>query len=259
MRTVRLTIAYEGTRYSGWQVQPNGVAVQEVVEEALFKLVGEPVRLRSSGRTDAGVHALGMVAAFVTASRLPLRAFVEGTNRFLPTDVAVIDAAEAPSGFNPISDALRKHYRYTIFNRQIRSPLHRHYCWHVREPLDMEAMTAAAAFFVGRHDFGAFRASNCAAKTTTRRIDLVRVFRQDELIVIDVVGEGFLKNMVRVMAGTMVNVGQGRFAPEHVGWLLSNPDRKKAGVTAPACGLCLVKVYYPGEESGEAISLTAGV
>lgn len=244
MPTIRLTIEYDGSAYAGWQIQPNGLAVQQVIEDALQQLLGEQIQLRSSGRTDAGVHALGMVAAFTTSRQLPLQAFVDGTNRFLPADIAVQSALEVSPDFKPIGDALSKHYRYTICTAQVRSPLRRFYMWHIREPLDLAAMRQAAAHFVGRHDFGGFRASNCAAKTTVRRLDRAEVSQEGTLIHIDVVGEGFLKNMVRVMAGTLVDVGRGRFTPQHVAWLLQNPDRKKAGVTAPACGLCLIKVTY---------------
>ena len=244
MRTIRLTIEYDGTNYVGWQTQPNGLAVQQVIEDALFQLLGEKVSLRSSGRTDAGVHARCMAAAFQTSAKIPLRAFVDGTNRFLPPDIAILDAIEVPSDFNPIRDAHAKHYRYTVLTTASRSPLHRFHSWHVREPLDIAAMKAAAARFVGRHDFAAFRASNCATKTSIRRIDAVDVSKEGDFIIIDVVGEGFLKNMVRVMVGTLVDIGKGRFSEEYVSWLLLDRDRKKAGVTAPACGLCLMKVYY---------------
>ncbi len=245
MRTIRLTIEYDGTGYSGWQRQPNGLAVQQVIEEALCQLLGEKVDLRSSGRTDAGVHARGMAAAFQTATNLPLKAFVDGTNRFLPPDIAILDAVEVPAGFKPIADALAKHYRYTILLSTVRSPLRRFHAWHLREELDLEAMRAGAGYFAGRHDFAAFRASNCAAKTTVRRVDSVTISREGDAILIDVVGGGFLKNMVRVIVGTLVEIGRGRFTPEHISWLLQNGDRKKAGATAPACGLCLIKVYYP--------------
>ncbi len=248
MRTIRLIVEFDGTSYAGWQIQPNGLAVQEVLESALRQLLGTPVRLHASGRTDAGVHARAMVVAFQTTSRVPLRAFVDGTNRFLPPDIAVQHAQEADNGFRPIADALFKHYRYTIYNAPIRSPLRRLYSWHVREALDVAQMAAAAHCFVGRHDFGAFRAANCATKTTIRRMDAVTVSQQGRLIIIDVTGEGFLKNMVRIMTGTLVDVGRGRFEPGHVGWLLQNPDRKKAGVTAPACGLCLIDVQYATTE-----------
>lgn len=244
MLTIKLTIEYDGANYAGWQIQPNGLAVQQVIEEALQKLLGETVRLRSSGRTDAGVHARGMVAAFQTSAGLPLRAFVEGCNRYLPPDIAIINASEAPAGFKPINDASAKHYRYTIITSVIRSPLNRFHAWHIREPLDLAAMRDAANRFIGRHDFAAFRASNCVARTTMRRIDSVSITSAGDQIIIDVVGEGFLKNMVRIMVGTLVDIGKGRFEPEYITWLLQNRDRKKAGVTAPAHGLCLEKVYY---------------
>jgi tRNA pseudouridine38-40 synthase len=244
MRTIKLTIEYDGTTYAGWQIQPNGLAVQQVIEEALLKLLDEEVRLRSSGRTDAGVHARAMVASFTTTRSLPLQAFVGGANRFLPDDIAILSATEVAPEFRPIQDARSKWYRYSIHNAPVRSPLRRLFSWHVREPLDTDAMERAARHFVGRHDFAAFRASNCAAKTTVRRIDSVTIAKEGELIFIDVIGEGFLKNMVRVMAGTLVEVGRGRFEPERIAWLLENPDRNKAGVTAPACGLCLMNVSY---------------
>lgn len=254
MRKICLTIEYDGTLYSGWQRQPNGLAVQQIVEEALCQLLQKNVELRSSGRTDAGVHARGMAAAFLTDASLPMKAFVDGTNRFLPPDVAIQDAREVPVGFRPIGDALAKHYRYTILTAAVRSPLRRLYSWHIREPLDLNAMRAASACLVGRHDFGAFRASNCAAKTTVRRVDSVEIIREGDTILIDVIGGGFLKNMVRVITGTLVDIGRGRFEPEHITRLLQSGDRKKAGVTAPACGLCLINVSYP-ENSADARSL----
>jgi tRNA pseudouridine38-40 synthase len=244
MRTIKLTIEYDGANYAGWQTQPNGMAVQQVIEEAMLQLLGEQVRLRSSGRTDAGVHARAMVASFTTSRELPTQAFVGGVNRFLPPDIAILSASEVPTGFKAIRDARSKQYRYTIYNGQVRSPLRRLYSWHVREPLNLDAMEDAARRFVGRHDFAAFRASNYATKTSVRRIDVVTINREGEMLTIDVTGEGFLKNMVRIMAGTLVDIGRGRFAPEHIDMLLRDPERKKAGVTAPACGLCLIRVTY---------------
>jgi tRNA pseudouridine38-40 synthase len=247
VQTVLVTIAYDGTNYSGWQVQPNGLAVQQVVEEALEQLLKERVQVRSSGRTDAGVHARAMAASFSTSRDLPLRAFVEGANRFLPADVAIQSARIVPEGFKPITMAHAKRYRYTIINSSVRSPLDRLYSWQVREPLDLAAMNAAAGRFVGSHDFAAFRASNCVAKTTVRRIDSVEITTDGARITIDVTGGGFLKNMVRVMVGTLVDVGKGRFIPSDIGRLLEVGDRKEAGSTAPACGLCLIEVVYPEE------------
>lgn len=253
MRSILLILEYDGTAYSGWQRQPNGLAVQQVIEGALEQLTGVRPEVRSSGRTDAGVHAMAMPAVFKTASAIPLKGFVDGTNRFLPPDIAVLSAREVPGGFRPIGDALAKQYRYTVLNTPVRSPLRRFQSWHVRDALNLDAMRAAAALFIGTHDFAAFRASNCTAKTTLRRIDSVEIGHSGECITIDVVGGGFMKNMVRVMAGTLVDVGRGRFAPDHICSLLLNGDRKQAGVTAPACGLCLRGVRYDLPEEGFAI------
>ncbi|MDD2365816.1 MAG: tRNA pseudouridine(38-40) synthase TruA [Desulfuromonadaceae bacterium] len=245
MATLLLTISYDGTNYSGWQTQPNGLAVQQVVEEALELLLKERVQVRSSGRTDAGVHASAMAAAFTTSRNLPLRAYVEGANRFLPPDVAIQSARIVPDGFKPITMAHSKHYRYTVINSSIRSPLERLYSWQVRETLNLDYMKDAAIRFVGYHNFAAFRASNCVAKTTVRRIDSVVVTRQGDRIIFDVTGGGFLKNMVRVMVGTLVDIGRGRLSPSDIDRLLLSGERKEAGSTAPAYGLCLIEVVYP--------------
>lgn len=244
MRTIKLTIEYEGTGYAGWQVQPNGVSVQEVLEKALARLTGETIRLRSSGRTDAGVHARGMVAAFRTGKTIPLRAFSDGLNSLLPPDIAVREAEEAHPDFNPRREAIGKHYRYTILNSSRRSPLNRLFTWRVAGPLDLPAMTKAAGYFVGERDFAAFRAANCAAKTTIRRIDSLDITRDADLVFIDVVGSGFLKNMVRIMVGTLVEVGRGCIDPDEIPRLIETGDRGLAGVTAPPQGLCLMEVFY---------------
>lgn len=244
MRTIKLTIEYDGTGYAGWQVQPNGLTVQEVIEEALARITGERLRLRSSGRTDAGVHARGMVAAFQTEKTIPLRAFSDGLNSLLPPDVAIRDAEEALPGFNPRRDAAAKHYRYTILNSYRRSPLNRHFVWRVGGELDLQAMSRAAGHFAGERDFAAFRAANCAAKTTIRRIDSLDISRQGDMIAIDVVGSGFLKNMVRIMVGTLVEVGKGATDPDDIPGLIESRDRKKTGSTAPPQGLCLMEVFY---------------
>jgi len=247
MRNIKLIIEYDGTAYSGWQVQPNGITIQEVMEGALARMLGEPAKLRSSGRTDAGVHARGMVACFNTERGLPLRAFREGLNTLLPNDIAVRAACEAPLPFNPRADALAKHYRYTVLLDNLRSPLARHTAWRLTGALDLDAMREACALFVGEHDFAAFRASNCAAKTTVRNINSLELVQDDRLIHLDVNGSGFLKNMVRVIAGTLVEVGQGRRAPQDVAKLLLEGDRQRSGMTAPPHGLCLMQVFYPAQ------------
>ncbi len=247
VRTIKLLVEYDGTGYSGWQVQPNGLSIQEVLETGLAKLLKEAVRLRSSGRTDAGVHARGMVASFTTMKTIPLRAFADGLNSLLPPDIAVRESEEAESGFDPRRDAIGKHYRYTIRNAPRRSPLGRLYAWHLREPLDLHAMREAAAHFVGEHDCAAFRTTGCAARTTIRRIDAVAIERQEDVVTIDVYGSGFLKNMVRIMTGTLVEVGLGKRQPADIARLLAGA--KSAGATAPAHGLCLMEVFYPGTGS----------
>lgn len=244
MRNIKLTIEYDGTGYAGWQVQPNGLAIQEVIESALSRMLQAPVRLHSSGRTDAGVHARGMVACFATDRGVPLKAFADGLNSLLPPDIAIREAAEVPLTFHPRFDATGKHYRYTILHAFRRSPLERVYAWHLRGPLDLPAMGEAAACFVGEHDFAAFRTTGCAARTTVRRIDAVEVIRSGELITIDVRGSGFLRNMVRLMVGTLVEVGGVRRPASSVAALLADPSDGRAGPTAPAHGLCLMEVFY---------------
>lgn len=243
MPTIKLTIEYDGTNYAGWQFQPNGLAVQQVMESALEKLLGSRVNLYSSGRTDAGVHARGMIASFTTERSLPLTAYTDGMNCLLPPDIAVIAAEEAASDFNPRHDAKGKHYRYTIHTAPRRSPLARLFAWHLREQLDLELMRRGAALFVGEHDFAAFRTSGCAAKSTRRRIDSVEISTSGALLHIDVIGSGFMRNMVRIMAGTLVEVGKGKLPPEHVGRCLTEAG-VKAGPTAPPHGLCLMEVFY---------------
>jgi len=249
MRTIKLIIQYDGTNYCGWQEQANGSSIQETVELALAKILGKRIRVQSSGRTDAGVHAVAMPAVFKTDSTVPLKAFVDGVNSHLPQDIAVQSAEEVPADFRVIGGARAKTYRYTIYNYPIRSPLNHRTSWHVRDELDLEAMKLAAGYFPGEHDFAAFRGSNCSAVTSCRRIDAVVISKHGAFVTIDVTGGGFLKYMVRIMTGTLVDVGRGRFSPEHVAALLAEPDRQKGGVTAPPQGLTLLQVVYPNSDN----------
>lgn len=244
MKTIRLTLEYDGTEFVGWQIQPNGRSVQEVVEAALERVLGTPVRVHSAGRTDAGVHARGMVAHFTTTADLPLAAYREGLNRLLPLDVAVREAAEVSDGFHARFDARGKWYRYAIRCAPVRSPLLDRSAWHLRKSLDLAAIERAAQDFIGRHDFAAFRSAGCDAKTTEREIYSLRFNQQGELLYIDVRGEGFLRNMVRVMVGTLAEIGMGRRPAGDVSELLRGGCREKAGRTAPAHGLCLMEVWY---------------
>jgi len=243
---VCLTIEYDGTAYHGWQIQPNtqGRTIQAILEEALETVIKHPVRLYSSGRTDAGVHAVGMKAHFDTETRLPLSAYLQGVNSHLPQDIAVVAAAFGPDNFHARFDALKKHYRYRIYTAYMRSPLQRLYAWHVPTQLDVDAMRAAAALLVGRHDFAAFRSSSCVAATTVRTLESITIDVQDDFILIDVVGDGFLKNMVRIITGALYAVGTHKVAADAIDTMLKSKVRPLSIITAPACGLCLMQVYY---------------
>ena len=244
MRTILLILEYDGTDFAGWQLQPNGRSVQEVVETALGVLLGAPVRLHAAGRTDAGVHARAMPAHFTTDRTLPLRAFRDGLNRLLPADVAVCSAHEVAEGFHARFQAEGKWYRYSIDRRAVRSPLARFTSWQLRGRLDLDAMRAAAAHLVGEHDFAAFRASGCAAQTTVRRLTGIELIEDGEFLHIDVRGSGFLRNMVRMLAGTLVEVGLGKRPAADIPRLLAREPGLRCGPTAPANGLCLMAVNY---------------
>jgi len=245
---VRLVLEYDGTAYAGWQIQSNGHTVQAVVEEALTRLSGEFLRLHPSGRTDAGVHARGMVAHFTIVRELPMAAFLQGLNRLLPMDISVREANRVADDFHARYDSTGKWYRYTLQTGEMRSALRARTSWHVRGALDLDLMRRAAADFIGRHDFSAFRAAGCEARTTVREIYSLEISAVDELIQIDVKGKGFLRNMVRVMVGTLVEIGWGKRPPGDVAALLAEGRRELSGRTAPPQGLCLMEVWY-GEDS----------
>jgi tRNA pseudouridine38-40 synthase len=241
----RLVIEYDGTRYVGWQVQPNGPSIQAEVERALATLRKAPVRVTAAGRTDAGVHALGQVVSFPEERPLPLAAYLKGLNALLPADIAVRAASIEPDGFDARRSALGKRYRYRIENGPTRAPLSRLQAWQQFRPLDVPAMRDAAARLVGRHDFAAFQAADCAcdhAVRDLRRLDVLG----DRGGRIDVVVEAtaFVKHMVRNIVGTLVEVGLGKRAPGTIDALLASGDRAKAGPTAPPQGLCLEEVFY---------------
>jgi len=245
MINIRLLLEYDGTGYHGWQRQKNALTIQEVVETALAKLTGEPVKLLGSGRTDAGVHARGQVANFHTSSHIPLKAFHAGLNSLLPRDIAVLDAAAAPPDFHARKSARAKTYEYLILNRPEPSPLNRRYAWVVREALNLEAMARAAAVLSGEHDFSAFRASGSGSGHAVREV-LAAAWHQGEAgrLRFVITANGFLRGMVRSLVGTMVEMGQGKRPPEDLAGLLASGDRAGAGPTAPAQGLFLVKVLY---------------
>jgi tRNA pseudouridine38-40 synthase len=241
---VRLTLEYDGTDYVGWQVQPNGLSVQAVVERALGKLLGAPTPVQCAGRTDAGVHALGQVVAFNAAQPLPLKAYLRGLSGLLPPDVAVVAVEEVAAEFDPRRDARGKRYRYRVCNRAVRSPLRRRTHWEVFAPLNVLAMREAAPYLLGRHDFSAFRASDCGAAHAVRTLWRLDVEAAGDELAFVVEGTAFLKHMVRNLVGTLVEVGKGRQPPGWVAEVLASRDRTRAGPTAPAHGLVMEEVFY---------------
>jgi tRNA pseudouridine38-40 synthase len=242
---VRLTLEYDGTAYVGWQVQPNGPSIQAEVERALGVLHGAPRRVTAAGRTDAGVHARGQVASFPEERPLPLAAYVKGMNAVLPADVAVRAASLEPDGFDARRSARGKRYRYAIENGDTRAPLARLFTWQLFRPLDVGAMREAAAHLVGRHDFAAFQAADCASHHAVREVRRLDVLGDPGgRIEVVVEATAFVKHMVRNFVGTLVDVGRGRRAPGSLPALLASGDRTAAGPTAPPQGLCLDEVFY---------------
>ncbi|MFO7155452.1 MAG: tRNA pseudouridine(38-40) synthase TruA [Pseudomonadota bacterium] len=244
MPKLKLTLEYDGTDFVGWQVQPNGRTVQEELEKALRVLLGHDVRVVGAGRTDSGVHATGQVASFRAERSLPRSAYLEGLNGILPHDVAVVDVEEVPEAFCARRWASAKRYVYRISNRPVRSPLRRRTHWEIFRPLDVASMREAAAHFLGRHDFSAFRAADCTAPTTVRELFRLDVLQEDEEIRFVFEATAFLKQMVRNIVGTLVEVGLGKRPPDDPIRLLALRDRRLAGETAPAHGLTLERVWY---------------
>jgi tRNA pseudouridine38-40 synthase len=247
MAVVALWIEYDGGAYVGWQRQKNGISVQQRVEEALAQVCAAPVVVYSSGRTDAGVHARGMVVHFKVTQLLPLSAYQHGVNDHLPQDIAVTDVRQVSDQFHARFSAQGKWYRYSIYLAPVRSPIHKRYSWQFRKPLDLALMRQAAKFFVGEHDFAAFRGAGCNARTTLRRIDSIELIEEGRQLHIDVRGSGFLRHMVRLMVGTLVQIGVGKRDIGEVSRLLSLGIAEDSRLKAPAHGLCLRQVDYPQE------------
>jgi tRNA pseudouridine38-40 synthase len=244
-RHIRLIVEYDGTDFHGWQVQAAERTVQGELQAAALAMTGEAVAVHGASRTDAGVHALGQVAHFFTSSAIPAPQFAKGLTALTPRDVAVVEADEVDAAFSARRDARGKTYRYSLWNRAAPSPLRRRTSWHVRSELDLGAMSAAARHLVGRHDFAAFRASSCDQPTTVRELTRIDVARSSEgLVEIVVEGTAFLQHMVRIITGTLVQVGLGRLEPDGVAAIRDSLDRTQAGPTAPPSGLCLVVVHY---------------
>jgi tRNA pseudouridine38-40 synthase len=245
MRNLKLLLEYDGTRFAGWQIQPEVRTVQAVIEAALLRLTGDACRVTGASRTDAGVHALGQVANFHTAAGYSPEVFYRALNAILSRDVAVLGVEEVDKEFDARRGAKGKLYRYLIHNRRPRSVFDYAYSWYLPVNLDIEAMRKAGNFFLGIHDFSSFRSSSCNAKSPIRQIYRLDIYTTgNSTIRIEVEGSGFLKQMVRTMVGTLVSIGQGKLLSEQVSEIIAARDRGLAGPTAPARGLFLVRVDY---------------
>lgn len=248
MATFKLTLAYDGTDFCGWQAQPGQRTVQGELEAAWREITGEEVRVTATSRTDSGVHALGQVVCVQSESRLSAAELFGGINAKLPSDVVLVNVEDAPPDFHPTHDAQRKHYRYQIHNERRRPLFDRSRTWHVPQTLDAEAMHRAGQALVGTHDFASFQSTGSERESTVRTIFAVDVTRgageQTPQVLIEVEGDGFLYNMVRIIAGTLVEVGVGRRDADSLGAVLAACDRRKAGKTAPPQGLVLLRVEF---------------
>ena len=267
MRTLKLTLAYEGTEFVGWQRQAEGTSVQGALEDALARLAGAPVAVAGAGRTDAGVHAAGQVASAVVDFRHDPETIFRALNAMLPDAIRVLEVRDAPPDFHARFSARSKTYHYRFTNGPVASPFERRWAWHVPWSLDVAAMQAAAALLVGEHDFAAFQSVGTDVRSTVRRLHVSRL--ADEAIdeppgtsrhpdppcgarrlLYEVRGTGFLRHMVRAIAGTLVEVGSGRLDAAGVAALVARGDRRHVGPTAPAWGLCLAAVHYEDNEPG---------
>ena len=244
MKRILLTISYDGTNYSGWQKQKNAVTVQGEFDKACSTLFKTDIESIGASRTDAGVHALGQRAVIDVDTSIPAEKIPLALNPLLPDDIVVTHAEEVDADFNPRFKALKKTYEYSIYNAPFRNPIYRNYSEYVRCELDLDSMRTACEAFVGEHDFRAFCASGNSSKTTVRTIYSLDIEKDGDFIKIRVTGNGFLYNMVRIIAGTLIYVGEGRIAPDDLPEIIASGDRRKAGKTAGPSGLVLVKIMY---------------
>ena len=241
---IKLRLQYDGTAYHGWQIQKNSVTVQETVIKAIEKITGEKVTVTGCGRTDTGVHAENYICNFHTNASIPAEKFPYALNTVLPNDIVALGAEKADDDFHASRSALKKRYVYRILNREFPDAVLCRYAWHYKYPLDTNKMQEAANAFLGEHDFIGFASSGFSVKTTVREIYSLDVSRDGDLITVDITGNGFLYNMVRIITGTLVYAGNGRIDVLDMPDIIASKDRNRAGITAPPEGLCLKEVYY---------------
>lgn len=253
MRRIKLIVAYDGTEYSGWQIQPEAPTIEMCLDKAIHELTGENVHVTGASRTDAGVHAYGNVAVFDTESRIPGDRFTFALNRFLPDSIVIQDSWEVSVDFHPRHCNTRKTYEYRILNTAVPLPQKCNFTWHVAGSIDIEKMKEAAAYIVGEHDFKSFCCVRTQAESTVRTIYSLEVLQEGSEIIIRIKGNGFLYNMVRIITGTLIQVGKGRFMPEYVKQMLEAKDRTVAGQTAPPQGLTLVGIEYVDNDDARVV------
>ncbi len=246
MRNIALRLKYVGTAYHGWQVQKTEVTVAETLENALSRLCGHPVKVTGCGRTDAGVHARSYCANFRTTCSIPTQRFPLAVNAQLPSDIAVVDAVDAPEDFNAILSCIKKEYTYSIYNSRIKDPFYNDRAYFYPSPLNIPVMARAASMFVGTHDFAAVRSVGTETKTTVRTVFYYEVAQNGPTIDLRVCADGFLYNMARAMAGTLIYASEGKLRPEEIPQLLEKRDRRLTGPTVPPQGLYLTRVWYDG-------------
>ncbi len=243
-RNIKLTISYDGTNYSGFQIQDNGSTIQEELEKAISRIEKSPVKIIGAGRTDAGVHALGQVVNFYSLSSIPTERFLPALNSILPHDIRILQVEEVDEDFHARFNAQGKIYCYTLDCRSVPSVFWRLYSVHTSHTINVMKIKQGAALLEGKHHYGAFCATGSTVKTFVRIIQEIKLEQSEQIVKIYFKGNGFLYNMVRIMVGTLLEVGKGRIEPETIKDILESKDRKQAGPTAPAKGLCLVKVIY---------------
>ena len=244
MKNIKLVIEYDGKEFNGWQKQPNKLNIQGEIEKAIFEITGEEVNLIASGRTDAGVHAFGQVANFNTETKLPIEKIAKAINSKLKKSIVIKSAEEVDEQFHSRYSVHSKTYRYIINNSENGTAIYRDLEYHYPFKLDAEKMNEAIKYFEGEHDFKGFKASGTSSKSSVRTIYEGTVWRDGDRINIEITGNGFLYNMVRIIAGTLLEVGEGKITPEEIPNIINSQDRKKAGRTLPAKGLYLMKVEY---------------
>ncbi|MDP6380523.1 MAG: tRNA pseudouridine(38-40) synthase TruA [Phycisphaerae bacterium] len=247
MRNIRLTISYDGTNYHGWQRQPGIATVQTEVETALATVLRRRTTISASSRTDAGVHGRGQVANFRTDNAIPAERLLMALNSRLPPDIAVTEAREVLEKFDACRDAQRKWYRYRLWRSSVKPIFPARFVWHWYRPLEIEPMQEATRFLIGRHDFKSFEGRGSEREDTVRTLFRLDIRQEGNEVTFDIDGDGFLYRMVRNIVGTLVEVGRGHWSREHVEQAMEARDRTAAGPTAPPQGLCLMRVWYPGE------------